>query len=144
MAAPDDLRLGMERAPARGAVLLLAAKAQGALLWGASVILISMLLLSPVSSKSHFVILLLPHMAIVAHLIRHRESWRAVVPLLCASFALNTLTSRAFVGKELANQMLSVGCITLGTLLLLAAVAVIVLQSRKAARPVVDESPRAG
>ena len=126
------------------AVLLLAAKAEGALLWGASVVLISMLLLSPVSSKSHFVILLLPHIAIVAYLIGHRESWRAVVPLLCASFALNTLTSRAFVGKELANQMLSSGCITLGTLLLLATVAVIVLQSRKAAKPVAQESPRAG
>jgi uncharacterized membrane protein YfcA len=83
-------------------------------------------------------------MAIVAYLIRHRESWRAVVPILCASFALNTLTSRAFVGKELANQMLGAGCITLGTLLLLAAVAVIVLQSRKVAKPVAQESPRPG
>lgn len=115
------------------AVLLLAAKVEGALLWGASVILISMLMLSPVSSKSHFVILLLPHMAIMAYLIRHRESWRAVLPLLCTSFALNTLTSRAFMGRELSNQMLASGCITLGTLLLLAVVAVIVLQSRKTA-----------
>ena len=113
------------------AVLLLSAKIEGALLWGASVILISMLLLSPVSSKSHFVVLLLPHMAIVAYLIKHREAWRAVVPLLCASFALNTLTSRVFMGRQLSNQMLSLGCVTLGTLLLLAVVAVIVLQSRK-------------
>jgi hypothetical protein len=126
------------------AVLLLAAKVEGALLWGASVILISMLLLSPVSSKSHFVVLLLPHMAIVAYLIRHREAWRAVVPLLCTSFVLNTLTSKLFMGRELSNQMLSRGCITLGTLLLLAVVAVIVLQSRKAAKPLPGEMPRAG
>jgi hypothetical protein len=124
------------------AILLLSTKVQGALLWGASVILISMLLLSPVSSKSHFVVLLLPHMAIVAYLIKHRESWRTVVPLLCASFALNTLSSRAFVGRELANQMLASGCITLGTLLLLGVVAVIVLRSRKAAEPLPGE--RAG
>lgn len=116
------------------ALLLLSEKAEGALLWGASVILISMLLLSPVSSKSHFVVLLLPHMAIVAYLIKHREARRAVVPLLCASFALNTLTSRSLMGRELSNQMMSLGCITLGTLLLLAAVTVIVLQSRKAAK----------
>ncbi|HKA38783.1 MAG TPA: glycosyltransferase family 87 protein [Burkholderiales bacterium] len=126
------------------AVLLLSAKVEGALLWGASVILISMVLLSPVSSKSHFVVLLLPHMAIVAYLIKHREAWRAVVPLLCASFALNTLTSRFFMGRELSNQMLSSGCITLGTLLLLAVVAVIVLHSRKVARPLPGEMPRSG
>lgn len=126
------------------AVLLLSAKVEGALLWGASVILISMLLLSPVSSKSHFVVLLLPHMAIVAYLIRHREAWRAVVPLLCASFVLNTLTSKLFLGRELSNQMLTSGCITLGTLLLLAAVAVVVLQSRKTAKPAPAEMPRAG
>jgi hypothetical protein len=117
------------------AVLLLSAKVEGALLWGGSVMLISMLLLSPVSSKSHFVVLLLPYMATVAYLIKHREAWRAVVPLLCASFALNTLTSRLFMGRALSNKMLSLGCITLGTLLLLAAVAVMVLQSRKAAKP---------
>jgi len=126
------------------AVLLLAARLQDALLWGASVILISMLLLSPVSSKSHFVVLLLPHMAIVAHLIRHREAWGAVVPILGASFALNTLTSKLFVGRELSNEMLSRGCITLGTLLLLAAVAVIVLQSRKAEIRLPQGMPRTG
>lgn len=126
------------------AVLLLAARLQDALLWGASVVLISMLLLSPVSSKSHFVVLLLPHMAIIAHLIRHREAWGAVVPILGASFALNTLTSKLFVGRELSNEMLSRGCITLGTLLLLAAVAVIVLQSRKAEIPLPQGMPRTG
>jgi hypothetical protein len=112
-------------------VLVLASRVEGAIVWGASIVLLSMLMLSPMSSKSHFVVLLLPHMAIVAYLIRHREAWRAVLPLLCASFALNTLTSRALLGRDLANKMLSLGCITLGTLLLLAAVAVIVLRSRK-------------
>ncbi|MDH4095311.1 MAG: DUF2029 domain-containing protein [Betaproteobacteria bacterium] len=126
------------------AVLLLSAKVEGALLWGASVILISMLLLSPVSSKSHFVVLLLPHTAIVAYLIRHREAWRTVLPLLCASFALNTLTSRLFMGRELSKQMLASGCVTLGTLLLLAVVAVIVLRSRKAAKSMSGEMRRTG
>ena len=126
------------------AVLIRSAKAEGALLWGGSIVVISMVLLSPVSSKSHFIVLLLPHMAIVAYLIKHREAWRAAVPLLCASFALNTLTSRLFMGRELSNQMLSSGCITLGTLLLLAVVAVIVLQSRKVAQALPGEMPRPG
>lgn len=123
------------------AVLLLSTKVEGALVWGASVILISMLLLSPVSSKSHFVTLLLPHMAIVAYLIRHREARRAVVPLVGASFVLNTLTSKLFLGRELSNQLLTWGCVTLGTLLLLAAVAVIVLQSRARARRAAPDAP---
>ena len=114
-------------------VLVLAARVEGAIVWGASIVLLSMLMLSPMSSKSHFVILLLPHMAIVAYLIRYREAWRAALPLLIASFALNTLTSRALLGRDLANKMLSLGCITVGTLLLLAVIAVLVLHSRKRA-----------
>lgn len=116
------------------AVLLLAARRDSALIWGTSVVLISMLLLSPVSSKSHFVVLLLPHMAIVAYLIRQRDAWPAVLPFLGGSFALNTLTSKLFLGKDLSNELLSRGCVALGTLLLLGAVAAIVLHGRKAAQ----------
>ena len=115
------------------AILIRSAKAEGALLWGASIGVISMVLLSPVSSKSHFVVLLLPHMAIVAYLVKHPEARRAVVPLLCASFFLNSLVTRHVVGRGLAILMQSYGCITFGTLLLLAAVAVAVNQSGKTA-----------
>ena len=112
-------------------IVLRAAKVQGTYLWGASVVVISMLMLSPVSSKTHFVVLLLPHMAIVAYLLKHREARARAVPLLCASFALNTLVSRAFMGRELSDRLLTYGCITIGTLLLLAVVAVIVFRSRE-------------
>lgn len=125
-------------------IVLRSMKVQGTYLWGASVVVISMLMLSPISSKSHFVVLLLPHMAIAAHLIRHRAAWGAVVPILGASFMLNTLTSKMFLGRELSNEMLSRGCITLGTLLLLAAVAVIALQSRKTEKPLPQGMPRTG
>jgi hypothetical protein len=115
------------------AVLIRSARAEGAFLWGASIGVISMVLLSPVSSKSHFVVLLLPHMAIVAWLVKHPEARRAVVPLLLASFFLNSLVTRLLVGRDLAILMQSYGCITIGTLLLLAVVAVIVNRSSKAA-----------
>ena len=113
------------------AIILRSATMQGAYLWGASVVLISMLMLSPISSKSHFVVLLLPHVMIVAYLLKHREAWAPAVPLLCASFVLNTLSSRSFVGRELATQMQTLGSITIATLLLLAVVAVIVFRGRK-------------
>jgi hypothetical protein len=117
------------------AILIRSTKVEGALLWGASIVLISMVLLSPVSSKSHYVVLLLPHMAIVGYLVKHREARRAVVPLLLASFALNTLVTRALVGRDLSILLQSWGCIVAGTLLLLAAIAVTVFRSDGAARP---------
>jgi hypothetical protein len=117
------------------AVLIRSVKAEGALLWGGSIVVISMVLLSPVSSKSHFVVLLLPHMAIMAYLIKHREARRVAVPLLCASFALNTLSSRAVIGRDLSIALQSFGCIAIGTLLLLAVVAVIVFRDRGVAKP---------
>jgi len=118
------------------AIILRAAKAEGGLLWGASVVVISMLLLSPISSKSHFIVLLLPYMAIVAYLMKHREVWAGTLPLLCASFVLNVLASRGYVGRELSTQFMSLGSITISTLLLLAVVAVIVFRRRKEPVPI--------
>jgi alpha-1,2-mannosyltransferase len=117
------------------AVILRSARMQGAQLWGASVVLISMLLLSPISSKSHFVVLMLPYMVIVAYLARHREAWGAALPLLGASVLLNLLASRGLAGRELSVQMMSLGSITIATLLLFAAVAVIVFRAGKTTSP---------
>lgn len=116
------------------AILLRSAKMEGAHLWGGSVMVISMLMLSPISSKSHFVALLLPYMAIVAYLMKHREVWARAVPLLCASFVLNLLASRWPAGRVLSEKMASLGSITISTLLLLAVVAVIVFRRRKDAK----------
>ena len=118
------------------AIILRSVKTEVAHLWGASVVVISMLLLSPISSKSHFVALLLPYMAIVAYLLKHRELWARAVPLLCASFVLNVLASRWPAGRGLSAKMLSLGSITIATLLLLAVVAVIVFGRRKGPGPV--------
>jgi len=102
---------------------------QGSYLWGGSVVLMSMVLLSPMSSKSHFIVLLLPYMAVVGYLLTHRDAWRAIVPLLIASFAFNTLTAKAIIGRELSTRMLFLGCITIGTLLLVVLVGLIVFRS---------------
>jgi hypothetical protein len=117
------------------AIVLRSKQREGAHLWGASVVLISMLLLSPISSKSHFIFLLLPHMVIVGYLLKHRELWAATLPLLCASFVLNALASRWPAGRELSVKMLNLGSMTFATLLLLAVVAVIVFRGRKDPQP---------
>ena len=117
------------------AIVLRSMQREGAHLWGASVVLISMLLLSPISSKSHFIFLLLPHMVIVGYLLKHRELWAATLPLLCASLVLNALASRWPAGRELSVKMLNLGNMTIATLLLLAVVAVIVFRERKDSQP---------
>ena len=108
---------------------------EGACLWGGSVVLISMLMLSPISSKSHFVVLLLPYMVITAYLLKHRDAWTTALPLLAASFVLNVLASRWPMGRALSVKAMALGSITIATLLLLAVVAVIVFRRRVEPRP---------
>lgn len=83
--------------------------------WDASAIVVAMLLLSPMSSKSHFITLVLPYTLISAWLFQPRPLRRAVGALLALSFALNSLTSRSIVGDTLSDSLLSMGCVTIGT-----------------------------
>lgn len=117
-------------------IVIRSAKLEGTYVWGGSVVLISMLLLSPMSSKSHFVVLLLPYMAVVACLIKNRQLWKATIPLLAGSFVLNSLTAKSLIGRELSNSLLAMGCVTLGTLLLLAVIAILVFRSHPPAKSV--------
>jgi hypothetical protein len=84
-----------------------------------SVLLVSMLMLSPTSSKSHFVVLLLPYMVLSAYVIKERRFRWPGGGILAVSFALNTLTSRDIIGSRLSDICLSAGCVTIGTLVLL-------------------------
>lgn len=99
-----------------------------------SLLVISMVMLSPMSSKSHFVVLMLPYMALSAHAIRE-PGFRAIgAAVLAASFALTTLTSRDVVGRALCDFFLSRGCIAIGTLVLLVFLAHVVLVRAREAR----------
>jgi len=90
-----------------------------ALLLDGSLMLISMLMLSPQSSKSGFVALMLPYVVLSAWvLVEPRARWIGG-SVLAASFALTTLTSKGFIGKHLAEILLTWGCVTIGTLVLL-------------------------
>jgi Glycosyltransferase family 87 len=83
------------------------------------VLLISMLMLAPMSSKSHFIALMLPYMVLTAYAIREPHMRRVGGSVLAVSFALNSLTAKQIMGKHLSEIFLSSGCITLGTLILL-------------------------
>lgn len=97
-------------------------------------LLISMLMLSPMSSKSHFVVLMLPYVLLTAAVMA-KPTWRRIgAPILGISFALITLTSRDVVGKRLADAFLEAGCVTIGTLMLVLLIAYIIFEGTAGAR----------
>jgi len=71
------------------------------------------------SSKSHFVALMLPYMVLSAYVIREQRMRRIGAGVLAVSFALTSLTSKGLLGRDLGNIALSAGCVTVGTLVLL-------------------------
>ncbi len=79
-----------------------------------------MVLLSPMSSKSHFCVLLLPAAYGAARLLLGPRD-RLLRALLCGSFVAGTLSSGGLVGRALADRLLDLGALTWSALLLLLA-----------------------
>jgi hypothetical protein len=104
-----------------------------------------MVLLSPMSSKSHFCVLLFATAFCVADLLYRRRD-AVVVVLLAAVFACTTLSTKDIVGKSLGNQLLARGSVTWAALLtLLATVHVLFWRARRAAEaPLPARPPAAG
>ncbi|TAK06656.1 MAG: DUF2029 domain-containing protein [Candidatus Manganitrophaceae bacterium] len=93
-----------------------------------SALVIGMVMLSPMSSKSHFIVLLLPYMVILAYLMTRQSQSRLLEGLLLLSFIFNSLTSKGIIGRRLSTALLLMGCITIGTLLILLIVALIAIE----------------
>jgi hypothetical protein len=81
-----------------------------------------MVLLSPMSSKSHFCVLLLPYAFCAADLVGRRVDAVAVF-LLSLSFAAGSLTAKGLWGSELGNLILARGSVTWSALFALLATA---------------------
>ncbi len=87
----------------------------------ASLVACGMVLLSPMSSKSHFCVLVLPAAYCLA---RWRQDRDAVLKgLLIAAFVVGTLTTKGVLGRNVGEFLLACGAVTWGTVLLLAATA---------------------
>jgi Arc/MetJ family transcription regulator len=84
-----------------------------------ALLVIGMLMLSPMSSKSHFVALMLPYMVLSAYAIGETRLRKLGTVILASSFALTSLTSKDLVGRKVGEVFLSAGCVTIGTLILL-------------------------
>jgi hypothetical protein len=103
-----------------------------------SLLLIAMLMLSPMTSRSHYVELLLPYMTLVALNFRDRRTARLGCAVLVVSFALVTLAGNDAVGQAFTIWAYRHSVMVLGALVLLIYIAALVLdelrQEQSAAR----------
>ena len=108
-----------------------------------SLLLIAMLMLSPMTSRPHYVALLLPYMTLVALNLRDARSAALGRTVLAVSFALVTLAGNDAVGEAFTVWAYRRSAMVLGTLVLLIYFAALVLQRQVslignlAARPLV-------
>ena len=91
-----------------------------------SLLIIGMLLLSPMSSKSHFVALILPFMMITAYMLTDPGLRIGLLFASVLSCALNNLTSKDLVGRQLSEMAGYGGSVTLGTITLALAIGYLV------------------
>jgi len=83
-----------------------------------SVVLCGMLLLSPMSSKQHFCVLLFPIAYCTVWLVRYRRDWIVAVALAVV-FVLGTLAVKDVVGRPVGDHLLAYGSLTYCTLAML-------------------------
>lgn len=77
----------------------------------ASLIVCGMLLLSPMSSKSHFCVLLLPAVYCLVDVLWRRRSVTTIA-FLALSFAIGTLSTKGLLGRDFGNDVLAMGAVT--------------------------------
>ncbi|MEO6742007.1 MAG: glycosyltransferase family 87 protein [Chthoniobacteraceae bacterium] len=111
-------------------LIVLSVRMPRALLTDSCLLLISMLMLSPMSSKSHFVSLMLPYIAASAYVITEPRMRKVGGGLLIVSFVLESLTSKDLIGKRLADFCSSIGCVTIGTLVMVVFFGYVILKHR--------------
>lgn len=94
-----------------------------------SVLVIGMLMLSPMTSRSHYVVLLLPYTTLAAAWLHDRSKRGLGGAVLLASFVLATATSNDLVGTAVSEWAYGHGLLVLGALVLLIYVASLVRQA---------------
>jgi hypothetical protein len=91
-----------------------------------ALLIISAILLSPVSSKSHFVGLMLPYSILAADMIKDRSMRASTAAVLLASFMLATATSNDLVGRVVSGWARWNSLPILGALVLVAQLSVLI------------------
>jgi hypothetical protein len=91
-----------------------------------SILIIGILMLSPMTSRSHYVLLILPYVTLTMVMLRDQVTRGLGIAVLAASFVLLTLTSNDVVGKKISDYAYSHSHLVIGALTLMIYIAVIV------------------
>jgi hypothetical protein len=92
-----------------------------------SILAISMLMLSPMTSRYHYILLVLPYMTVIGLAVRDRSLRVAAVVTIALSFILGTATSNDIAGHFLTEWSYQHNFLVLSALVLLAFLAFVVL-----------------
>jgi len=111
-----------------GTLLAVSARRLQSIAIDGSLLLIAMLMLSPMTSRSHYVELLLPYMTLLALNWRDQRTGRLGRAVLLISFALVTLAGNDAVGEAFTVWAYRHSAMVLGTLVLLIYFAALVIE----------------
>ena len=111
-----------------GTLLAVSPRRPQAIAIDGSLLLIAMLMLSPMTSRSHYVALLLPYMTLLALNWRDQYTGRLGRAVLLISFTLVTLAGNDAVGQAFTVWAYRHSAMVLGTLVLLIYFAVLVVR----------------
>jgi hypothetical protein len=113
-----------------GALLALSPRRRESIAIDGSLLLIAMLMLSPMTSRSHYVALLLPYTTLVALNLRDEHTASLGRAVLGVSFSLVTLAGNDAVGQTFTVWAYRHSAMVLGTLVLLIYFAALVIERR--------------
>jgi hypothetical protein len=94
----------------------------------ASILVISMLMLSPMTSRYHYVLMILPYMTITGIAVRDASLRAAAIATLIVSFVLGSATSNDLVGQFLTEWSYAHNFLPLSALVLLPFLAYMILR----------------
>jgi hypothetical protein len=112
-------------------LLVLSPRGRRSIAIDGSLLLISMLMLSPMTSRSHYVALLLPYMTLLTLNFHDQRTQTFGRCVLAASFVLVTLTSNDAVGETVTTWAYKHSFLVLGTLVLLIYFAALVIRRHR-------------
>src|SRR5882724_4737912 len=114
-----------------GVLLIVSARGESTIPVDGSLLIIAMLMLSPMTSRSHYVTLMLPYTATVAYWLRDRRTKLLGAAVMAISFLLATVTSGDLVGKAITDWAYRTSQIEVGALMLIVYLAAILWNSRR-------------
>jgi len=109
-----------------GLLLLRSARRPDTIPAEGALVLIAMLMLSPMTSRSHYVSLLLPYTLLSAYWLRDRRTKGVGLALLALSFLLATATSNDLVGSRVTTWAYRNNLIELGALIMIPYLAIVI------------------